>query len=187
MAKHILMLLSLLLLMVACKEDTTPKPKAFLRLAYTEASYQKPNTACPYSFEYSTLAEAKSATQCWVNIHYPQLKASINMTYRPVEDNLKELLLEAEKLTYKHAIKADEISAQPFENQERRTYGSLLEVSGNAASPLQFHLTDSTKHFITGALYFEVQPNYDSILPAIKYLEQDIKHLMETFEWKSAN
>ena len=109
------------------------------------------------------------------------------MTYRPVNGNLKELLLEAEKLTYKHAIKADEISAQPFENQEKRTYGSLLEVSGNAASPIQFHLTDSTRHFITGALYFEVQPNYDSILPAIKYLEQDIKHMMETFEWKNTN
>ncbi len=184
MLKNSLITLSFLLILVACKEETVPKPKAFLRLAYAEASYQKPSSDCPYTFEYSTLATAKSASQCWVNIQYPQLKASINMTYRPVEGNLKELLLEAEKLTYKHAIKADEISAQPFENQEKRTFGSLLEVSGNAASPLQFHLTDSTRHFITGALYFEVQPNYDSILPAIKYLEDDIKHLMESFEWK---
>ena len=64
-------------------------------------------------------------------------------------------------------------------------YGALSEVTGNAASPLQFHLTDSTNHFITGALYFKVQPNYDSILPAVKYVEKDIKHLMETLEWKN--
>ncbi len=185
MARKSIFVLSLLIVLVACKEDTLPKPKAFLRLAYDDASYQIPSTDCPYTFEFSTKATAKTASKCWINLHYPQLKASINMTYRPINGNLKELLLEAEKLTYKHAIKADGISAQPFENQEKRTFGSLLEVSGNAASPLQFHLTDSSQHFITGALYFEVQPNYDSILPAIKYVEQDIKHLMETFEWKS--
>ena len=124
-------------------------------------------------------------SKCWINIQYPSLKASLNLTYRPVENNLKELLLESEKLTYKHSVKADGISAQPYLNADKKVFGSLLEVTGNAASPLQFHLTDSTRHFITGALYFEVQPNYDSILPAIKYLEKDVKHLMETFEWKN--
>lgn len=187
MAKKSILLLLVLIVLNACKEQTLPKPKAYLRLAYTEASYQNPTSDCPYSFEYSQMAEAKPTSECWINIYYPELKASINMTYRPIDGNLKELLLEAEKLTYKHAIKADGISAQPFENKEKKVFGSLLEVSGNAASPLQFHLTDSSAHFITGALYFEVQPNYDSILPAIKFVEQDIKHLMETFEWKGTD
>ncbi|MDJ0644572.1 MAG: gliding motility lipoprotein GldD [Flavobacteriaceae bacterium] len=176
---------ALCFLITSCNEETLPKPNAFLRLTYDEANYQKVTSNCPYSFDFSDIAKANLNDKCWINIEYPSLKASLNITYRPIEDNLKELLQESEKLTYKHSIKADGISAQPYENVIKKVYGSLLEVTGNAASPLQFHLTDSVKHFITGALYFEVQPNYDSILPAIKYVEKDMKHLMETLEWKN--
>ncbi len=171
-------------MLISCNEDVQPKPKAFLRLAYNEADYQKTESDCPYTFEYAQSATASHTSNCWVNIRYPKMKASLNITYRAVENNLTELFLEAEKLTYKHAIKADGISAQPYENRSTKVYGSLLEVTGNAASPLQFHLTDSSKHFITGALYFEVQPNYDSILPAIKFVEKDIKHFMESIRWQ---
>ncbi|MCF6347255.1 MAG: gliding motility lipoprotein GldD [Flavobacteriaceae bacterium] len=175
----------ILITLTSCNEETLPKPKAFLRLAYEAPNYQKINTSCPYTFEISNKANAIPNEQCWVNVEYPTLKASLNITYRPVENNLNELLREAEKLTYNHAIKADGISApQLYDNFEKKTYGALSEVRGNAASPLQFHLTDSTTHFITGALYFKVQPNYDSILPAIRYIEKDIKHLMETLEWE---
>lgn len=180
-----ILLIILFLLITSCTKETLPKPKAFLRLVYNNTNYQKTVSNCPYSFEFSNMAKSNSNSKCWVNIQYPSLKASLNITYRPVDDNLKELLLEAEKLTYKHSIKADGISARPYLNTNNDVYGSLIEVTGNAASPLQFHLTDSTRHFITGALYFEVQPNYDSILPAIKYVEKDIKHLMETLEWKN--
>lgn len=184
MNKKFLFLILICSILFSCKDETLPKPKAFLRLAYNDVNYKKTESNCPYTFEYSDIAIANPNAKCWMNIKYPSLKASLNLTYRPVENNLTELLLESEKLTYKHSIKADGISAQPFENNEKMVYGSLLEVTGNAASPLQFHLTDSSKHFITGALYFEVQPNYDSILPAIKFVEKDIKHLMETFEWR---
>ncbi len=176
--------LAIILLTTSCSEETLPKPKGFLRLAYAETNYQKVTSDCPYTFEFSTNAVVQSNEKCWVNISYPKLKAALNITYRPVENNLRELLQESEKLTYNHAIKADGISAQPFDDGAKKVYGSLSEVTGNAASPLQFHLTDSTKHFITGALYFKVQPNYDSILPAVKYVEKDLKHLMETLEWR---
>jgi gliding motility-associated lipoprotein GldD len=172
-------------LFTSCSEEIVPKPKAFLRLAYTNAAYQKVTSDCPYEFEYSNTASVDAGDKCWINIVYPKLKASLNVTYRPIENNLTELLRESEKLTYNHAIKADGISSQPFRNSSKKVYGALSEVTGNAASPLQFHLTDSAKHFITGALYFKVQPNYDSILPAIKHVEKDIKHLMETFDWKN--
>ncbi len=183
--KTILIVVIGVLLSTCNSRDTLPKPKAFLRLAYDDSNYQKMTNECPYIFELSDKAKVNPNSKCWMTIQYPNLKASLNITYRPVENNLRELFLESEKLTYKHSIKADGISAQPYENKSKRVYGSLLEVTGNAASPLQFHLTDSTKHFITGALYFEVQPNYDSILPAIKHVERDIKHLMETLEWKN--
>jgi len=165
--------------------ETLPKPKAFLRLAYNDATYASLDSNCPYTFEISTLAKPNFNKKCWINLSYPTLKASVNITYRKVENNINELLKESEKLTYNHAIKADLISAPSiYHNSEKKTYGSLTEVTGNAASPLQFHVTDSTEHFITGAVYFTVQPNYDSIFPAIKYIEKDIKHIMETIVWK---
>jgi gliding motility-associated lipoprotein GldD len=183
--ESIVLVIIFFFLVTSCAEETLPKPKAFLRLAYGDVQYQKINTNCPYTFEFSSDAIVTPDTKCWLNITYPKLKASLNLTYRPIENNLKELLQESEKLTYNHAIKADGISALPFIDAKKNVYGSLSEVTGNAASPIQFHLTDSVQNFITGALYFKVQPNYDSILPAVKYIEKDIKHLMETLEWKN--
>ena len=61
----------------------------------------------------------------------------------------------------------------------------FYEVGGNAASQSQFYVTDSMRHFLTGSLYFYAKPNYDSILPAAHYLQQDIKHIMETVQWQS--
>jgi gliding motility-associated lipoprotein GldD len=171
-------------LFISCKDEPLPKPKAQLRLEYKDANYKNINTRCPYEFQISTQATAKTNSKCWTNINYPYLNASINITYRTVNNNLKELFREAEKLTFNHAIKADGISSVPFESKDHKTYGAIYEVTGNAASPLQFHLTDSTRHFITGAVYFNVEPNYDSIVPAVKYIEKDVKHLMESLQWK---
>lgn len=169
----------------SCKEDVLPKPKAQLRLEYAEPSYDLIQTDCPYVFEKSNSAILKVNEKCWVNLEYKTLNASINITYRPVEDNLKELFLEAEKLTFNHAIKADGISSVPYANKDKKVYGSIFEVTGNAASPIQFHVTDSVQNFITGAVYFNVQPNYDSIKPAINYLQNDIIHMIESMEWKN--
>lgn len=183
--KNSLVLILLIAVLVSCtSEDVLPKPKAFLRLTYEPARYETVTGNCPYTFEISDKAKITFKDKCWANITYPKLKASIDITYRPVENNIKTLLQEAEKLTYNHAVKADGISGKPYENTENKKYGALLEVTGNAASPVQFHLTDSTRHFITGALYFKVQPNYDSVLPAAKYIEKDIQHLMETLRWQ---
>lgn len=170
---------------MSCKEDVLPKPKAQLRLEYQNSDYKLSNTNCTYKFELSTQSILKTNNKCWMNIDYPDLKASINITYRPVENNLKELFIEAEKLTFNHAIKADGISSIPYSNKSKNIYGSIFEVTGNAASPIQFHATDSTKNFITGAVYFNVKPNYDSIKPAINHLQNDIIHLMETLEWNN--
>ena len=77
------------------------------------------------------------------------------MTYRPVDNNLKELFLEAEKLTFNHAIKADGISSIPYANKDQKVYGSIFEVTGNAASPIQFHVTDSSQTFYNRSGLFQ--------------------------------
>jgi len=183
--KKIAILTLIALIFTSCSnEEYLPKPKAFLRLTYNDANYKAISTNCPYTFEISNEAQIDFNDKCWVNIKYPKLKASLSITYRSIVNNLPELLREAEKMTWNHAIKADRINApRDYLNNDKSVYGSLSEVTGNAASPLQFHLTDSTKHFITGALYFEAKPNYDSILPAVKYIEKDIEHIMETLNW----
>jgi hypothetical protein len=71
-----------------------------------------------------------------------------------------------------------------FHNRENRVYGTLFRVVGEAASQVQFFLTDSTDHFLVGSLYFYTRPNYDSLMPAAQYVENDLMRLMESFEWK---
>ena len=168
----------------SCSEEILPKPKAYLSLQYPKAMYLKKEVAKPYSFEVSSEAKIVEQPNFWRQIKYPKLKASIEITYRPIENNLLELMTEAEKLVYEHAVKAEEIITKKFENFDNRVFGSMQEISGNAASQIQFHLTDSTHNFIRGALYFYAKPNYDSILPAVDYIKKDIVRIIETLEWK---
>jgi len=184
-SRIILSVLVMNLIFLSCKDDVLPKPKAQLRLEYTNPSYVKTKTDCPYQFEYSSNSNTKSNEKCWMNIEYPNLNATINMTYRTIDNNLKELFLESEKLTFNHAIKADGITSVPYIDGPKKKFGAIYEVTGNAASPIQFHVTDSTKNFITGAVYFNIKPNYDSIVPAIKYIQKDVIHLIESLEWKN--
>ena len=179
-----LFLLIFLITFISCKDDVLPKPKAYLGLTYPKKSYKKLALKRPYSFEVLKNTTVLNETNNWLKIKYPNLKASIDITYRPIKNNLRELLTEAEKLVFKHAVKAEQIIPKDFVNSEKRVFGSIYEITGNAASHLQFHITDSTNNFIKGSLYFYVKPNYDSILPAVNYIKEDILHLVETLEWK---
>ncbi len=182
MRKYFLLFISIILA-TSCNEDVLPKPKGYLSLTYPTNSYVKLALDRPYSFEVSEFAVIKDERRNWLNIQYPALKASLHITYRPIENNLKELLTESDKLVYEHAVKAEEIITKNFEDFDKRVFGSLQEISGNAASQIQFHLTDSTHNFIKGSLYFYSKPNYDSVLPAVAYIKKDIIRIVETLSW----
>ena len=168
----------------SCTKDTLPKPAAFLCLTYPKKSYEKLVLKRPYFFEVLKNTVVVDEANNWLKIKYPRLKASIDITYRPIENNLEELLTEAEKLVFKHTLKAAQIIPKEFINSEKRVFGSVYEITGNAASQIQFHVTDSTDNFLKGSLYFYIKPNYDSILPAVEYIKKDILNLIETLEWK---
>ena len=178
----------------SCGNDVVPKPNAYLRLEYPEASYTSAQVEPPFTFEVNKLATKittrtlQSSTESYgVNIEYPSLKGTIFLTYKSIGDNQENLtafLRDAQNFTQKHTIKADEIKEQKYLNETSKVYGMMYEVGGNAASQSQFYVTDSVKHFLTGSLYFYAKPNYDSILPAAHYLQKDIRHIMETVEWK---
>jgi len=176
-------ILIFIFLCFSCGEDILPKPKAFLNLEYQEPTYKKLSLKRPYLFEVSSNAIEKDEPKEWLKITYPRQNASLDITYRKIDKNLRELLLESEKLVFKHAVKAEQISSNNYTNEDQKVYGTIHEITGNAASQIQFHLTDSTTHFVKGALYFDTKPNYDSILPAVAYIKQDILRIIETFEW----
>lgn len=168
----------------ACHNNTLPRPEAMLRLEYPEARYEtveKENCCQFQKNENAILLREKAGA---LTVTYPGMKATVFITYKKVENNLERLLTDAQKLTYEHVIKADEIIEQPFINPTGKVYGMLYEIRGNAASQLQFYATDSTRHFLTGSLYFYARPNYDSLLPAVAYLKKDIRKIMETLQWQ---
>ncbi|WP_040246999.1 gliding motility lipoprotein GldD [Psychroserpens mesophilus] len=187
-----LLLLSIVISCIACGSDPVPKPKAMLRLEYPQPSYKKVDIPLPFTFEKNELANPISNIRLdgvnnlyGVDINYPKLKGTVYLTYKKVENNnLTDLLRDAQNLTQKHTVKADEIEGDIYENPKNKVFGMFYEVGGNAASQSQFYVTDSINHFLVGSLYFYAKPNYDSIYPAAVYLKNDIKHIMETIAWK---
>ncbi len=184
--RKIMALLLISFLCFSCKDDPRPKPKGFLALEYPEANYERLNIGCPYTFDKNAIAEvspSRNRIPCWIQLDYEKMKGSIFITYQPVRNNLDSLLADAQKLPLQHTIKADVIEGDVYTNDFNNTYGMFYEVEGDAASQAQFYLTDSTDHFLTGSVYFESLPNFDSIVPAADYLKKDIRHLMESLQW----
>ena len=179
----IFLILIIAILCYSCKEESLPKPKALLRLDY-ENSQARDYETDYYLFELSNLAKATAGENASLTLDYPSMKGSIFMTYKRIDGDIERLLSDAQKLSYEHVVKADDILEQPFVNDQSDVYGMYYEVRGDAASQAQFYVTDSVQHFVTGSLYFYAKPNYDSIYPAAVYLQKDIRRIMESLRWK---
>ena len=180
----IALLLIVLFSVFSCKKEVLPKPSSYLRLDYPQAKYVHFENECPFTFEMNSEAIIKGEKDCGFTISYPKMKATIYLTYKPVNNDVNKLLRDAQKLTYEHVIKADNILEQPFLNPTKKVYGMFYRVNGNAATNSQFYATDSIQHFITGSVYFYAKPNFDSVMPAASYVRDDMQRLMETLKWK---
>ncbi|NPA43605.1 MAG: gliding motility lipoprotein GldD [Chlorobi bacterium] len=171
----------------ACRrEESVPKPEAYLRLEYPPHAYESARLPFPFTFDKSVHARPEITSDSTFNLYYPLMKARLHFTYSPVRGNLTRLLTDAEKLTYKHAVKADEFIYEDYANPRDSVFARIHYVTGNAASPLQIQITDSTRHFVTASLYFRAVPNYDSIRPPLEYLKKDVKRLVESWKWLSS-
>ncbi|SCY76728.1 gliding motility lipoprotein GldD [Flavobacterium caeni] len=173
------------LLVSGCKDEVLPKPSSQLRLDYPEAQYARFENQCPFAFDMNANAVIQQKSGCDFEINYPKMKATVYITYKPVQNNLNVLLRDAQKLTYEHVIKADDITEQPFLNHDERVFGMFYQVNGNAATNAQFYVTDSTRHFIDCSVYFYAKPNFDSIMPAASYVKNDMQRLMESLKWRA--
>lgn len=178
-------------LITGCTRDYQPKPKGYNRLMLPEPAYQLSPDTLPYQFEYSTHAKFLRDTSWvsdkhWVEIYYPELKATIHVTYKRVNRNqklLKEFLDDAYVLTAKHQIKAYAIDESIVKTPDGKT-AVIAELDGEVPSQFQFTMTDSSRHFIRGALYFNVRVQNDSLQPAIEYMKKDVMHLVNTLRWR---
>lgn len=179
----------LFLFLIACDENPTPKPRGYYRITLPEHQYKVFDPVdCPFRFEIPSGAQPLRDTNdlsepCWWYITFPQLNANIYLSYKKVQGDLNNYTEDARTLVYKHTQKANGINEQLVINQKGAS-GMLYDIGGEAASSVQFFMTDSTHHFLRGALYFNVVPNSDSLAPVITYLKKDIEHLLGTLEWK---
>jgi gliding motility-associated lipoprotein GldD len=178
-----------IVLMAGCKDAPVPKPRGYSRIDLPEKSYTQFAGECPYSFRYPAYAHIERTANgaehpCWINVAFPRFNAKIHISYLPVNNNLGILLEDTYNFTYKHVQKADAINTLNIEQPEKGLYGILYDIKGNVASSKQFYLTDSTSHFLRGALYFYEVPNKDSLAPVLDFIAHDIDTLISSFKWE---
>jgi gliding motility-associated lipoprotein GldD len=175
--------------LAGCRENPVPKPRGYFRIDLPEKAYRVYDTSCPFVFEYPVYAtittdKGKLTEPCWFNIDFPAFRARLHISYKPVRRNLEEIIKESYDYTYAHSVKADAITELPWQNRDRKVYGILYDIKGNTASSVQFFVTDSSKNFLRGALYFNAEPEADSLAPVIDFIRKDIVHMIESFSWK---
>ena len=184
------LILNLLLFACAsCSNNYTPRPYGYYRITTPDTAYVDFNPSFPYTFALSRNAVVQPRTDVsepyWINIYYPALDATIYCSYKPVQNNLRELTNDALEFVYRNASFATAIPEQEYAHPEASVYGVLFDLEGNTASSCQFFVTDSTRHFFRASVYCNCPPNADSLAPVYNYLRADIIKMVETFEWKN--
>jgi gliding motility-associated lipoprotein GldD len=189
MKAHYKILVVLTFIVVACgnsEVDYYPKPNGYLRLDFPERVYSTYTSDCPYAFEipeYFSVVDKDSFCNK-KDIIMERFNASLMLTYLPVDTNLIDLIEASRSFVYEHSQFADGIEEELIIDDTRDAFGLRYKITGDAASPFQFYLTDSTNHFLRGALYFNVKPNYDSIKPSLDYITEDLDRMLQTVIWK---
>jgi gliding motility-associated lipoprotein GldD len=186
------LVLTIFILMTACDREYLPKPLGYNRLDLPEPAYRALPDTFPYRFEYSAHARLLDDSSSfneryWIQIYYPLLKSNVHITYKPLGKNpklLKEFLDDAYTLTAKHQIKASAIDEVITITPSGKT-AVIAELEGEVPSQFQFTITDSSRHFLRGALYFNTKVHNDSLAPAIEYMKKDIMHMINTLKWKN--
>lgn len=171
-------------------EASYPKPKGYFRIDLPQHDYREFAPLAPFKIPVSAFAKVEildriqSADSCRFNIYYPRLNARIHCTFLSVKNNIDQLVADAYTFASKHEMKASAIEREMIDFPNRNVFGIQYRIEGEAASPLQLFLTDSTTKFLRCALYFETAPNPDSIAPVYQYIERDLKYLTEHIVWR---
>jgi len=184
-----------LIAITACNSTFVPKPRGYFQIELPQKKYQLFDQArYPYTFEYPVYAKILKDTTFfgdatenpwWINVDFPQFNSRVYISYKAIGTNkFEKLLNDAFTLTNKHTSKASSIDDSLIQT-ENNIHGMFFKVGGNVATANQFFLTDSTKHFLRGALYFDSTPNADSLNVVNDFILVDMKHLINTFKWRN--
>ncbi len=183
---------SLLILFIVaffgCDNSYTPKPRAFFRIDVDNIGYV-PYFDEQFSFLVSDRAEVyekqSPQNEKWINVVYPDFKATLFLTYIAVEERSMQALLEDNRqLLSAHTKKAYEFQDMAYSDTVNRKFGSLYKIKGDVATPFQFYITDGNRKFLRGSLYFDYEAKRDSVLPVLDVLEQDLSELFNSLTWK---
>lgn len=180
--------------LAACNSDYTIKRRGYYKIDFPAHQYQSfDQPGYPYTFEYPVYArvikdtsffEGKPENDYWINIEFPRFNGKIYISYKEIGKNdFNKLVNDAFEMTYKHTSKATEITDSAIRTPKGIS-GLFFNVGGNAATAKQFFVTDSVKHFLRGALYFDATPNEDSLGIVYDFLQTDMKHLINSLQWK---
>lgn len=194
MIKYNLAFLVGIFLFYGCREVSVPKPRGHFRIDLPEKEYVSLNDrndipAMPFDFEFPVYGSlnfnnGENNEPGWFNIEFPSYNAVLYMTYKPVNNDFAGIMEQTYRMNVRnHVPKADAINEQAFTNDEEKVYGILYELKGNTATAVQFYATDSTRHYLRGSLYFQAEPDADSLAPVINFFREDVIHLMETLSW----
>ena len=193
----------LLILLLSCNSVYTPKRRGYFKIDFPPHQYQTfDQPGFPYTFEYpiyanivkdSSFFDTLPENPYWINVDFPRFAARIYISYKAIGpqpghsgpgNSFDKLREDAFKMTFKHTAKASSID-QTIIQTPNGIGGVYFDVGGNAATANQFFLTDTSRHFLRGALYFDTTPNGDSLGIVNKFLEKDMQHLINTFRWKN--
>ncbi len=191
MKKRIFSFIFLSGILASCSSDelTIPKPPTFLNVQLPEHSYINYSPDCPYSFDIPSIFKIKNVnygkeSTCHRDIELGPLNGTLHFSYIQMDKPLAEYVNFSISKVDDHKIKATAIEDENIIRPKDKIYGTFFELQGDVASPFQFYLTDSTHRFVSGIVYFNARPNYDSIKPTLDYLKVDIKRFLSTFKWK---
>lgn len=190
--KQVCFLSVVTLIVFSChQQHHTPKPSGYFRIDTGEHRYRNYNLSEGYGFLYSQQAEIvpvmpDAKGEEWFDIYYPAFQANIHCSYFKINrKGFAEAAEDSRNFVYRHSTMADNIDMTLFTNKTDRIYGTLYEIEGRVASPIQFTLSDSVSFFFRGALYFNETVNRDSIAPILNFVREDIYNLMDSFRKES--
>lgn len=195
LSKYLLIIPIFIGVFSSCEDDEdkiySPKPRGFFKINFPEKNYRIFDSVCPYTFEIPTYSRItqdkhKGAEPCWLNLEFPQFKATLHLSYKAVSDtNLNVFLEDSRDFAIRHQIKATGLEESVVIRDSAKVYGLVYDIAGNTASSVQFYLTDSTNHFLRGALYFNTVTNIDSLKIVIDFIREDILRMVQTCKWKN--
>ena len=184
-------------ILFSCNSNyTIGKKKGYFKIDFPDKKYQSfDQPGYPYTFEYpvysnivkdTTFFEDKPENPWWINIDVPKFNGRIYISYKEISSRNKfdSLVNDAVKMAYKQHVNVATGITDSLMQTPNGVEGIYFSLAGNTATANQFFLTDSTRHFLRGALYFDATPNEDSLSIVNDFLKQDIKHLINTLKWK---